>query len=101
MTRKPAADVEKSAYVRELEAALDRYLATTDRQEKRAIEREVAAIIGTQKGLNAWKAKASDVSHGTTRDPRCPKRRSWRVGRRCWERFDRTVGQVKGTGESE
>jgi len=84
MTKRVASlpEAEKSAYVRELEAALARYLAADSKREKLAIEREVAAIIGTQRGLNAWKAKAAGVSHGTSRDPNCQprtrKRERWR-----------------------
>ena len=63
MTKRVASlpEAEKSAYVRELEAALARYLAADSKREKLAIEREVAAIIGTQRGLNAWKAKAASA----------------------------------------
>lgn len=96
--------VEKSPCVRELEAALERYLAAGSRRDKLDIEKEIAAILKTQKGLDAWQAlldadrdTTTSVPRATSRDRSCHRRKAKRPR---WARdfrgeFDHKRAQVK------
>ncbi|HXD20112.1 MAG TPA: hypothetical protein VN654_24020 [Vicinamibacterales bacterium] len=103
-----SAVIEKSPMVREMEAALARYLAAGSRREKLAIEKDMAAIARKYRGRDAWQARLdadedAGVPRATSRDRirHTRKVKAGRARRRYPEGFDYKAAQAGDRNEDE
>lgn len=109
MTKPVDVESPKSAFVREMEAAIERRLAAVGWDNKRAVDKEIAAIVQKYLGRDAWAAmvdaerETANVPRDTTRDRICHKRRvrAGRTGRRYPEGFDPKMAQAGDRGDDE
>ncbi len=104
---KPAVldEAPKSAFVREMEAAIERRLAAIGRGAKGAVDREIAGIVKAYLGRDAWQAmvdaerETPDVPRGTRRDQFRHTRRLTSGRSRYSDTFDHKRAQAGDLGD--